>query len=105
MSPPDGYRASTKDSALQNTRLKELYDAITLGASSFLTAEYKLCALFVIIVFPCIYLSIGPLSAHLVRHRRDHVEPSSPTRAAPSARALPRWAGPSRSTPPSARAA
>ena len=55
--------ASTKDSALQNTRLKELYDAITLGASSFLTAEYKLCALFVAIVFPCIFFAISPLSA------------------------------------------
>merc|ERR1719460_187298 len=53
---------TTKDTALQNTRLQELYNAITLGASSFLTAEYKLCALFVVIVFPCMYFSIGALS-------------------------------------------
>ena len=53
----------SKDSALQNTRLLELYNAITLGASSFLTAEYKLCALFVAIVFPCIFFAISPLSA------------------------------------------
>jgi Na+/H+-translocating membrane pyrophosphatase len=54
---------TSKDSALQNTRLRELYDAITLGASSFLTAEYKLCALFVVVVVPCMWISIGPLSA------------------------------------------
>merc|ERR1719331_648598 len=54
--------AKTKDSALQNTRLEELYNAITLGASSFLTAEYKLCAAFVVVVFPCMWFSIGALS-------------------------------------------
>ena len=53
---------TNKDSATQNMRLKELYDAITLGASSFLNAEYKLCALFVVAVFPCMWFSIGPLS-------------------------------------------
>ena len=53
----------SKDSALQNTRLLELYNAITLGASSFLTAEYKLCLLFVVVVCPCMYFSIGALSA------------------------------------------
>ena len=42
---------TTKDSAMQNTKLKELYDAITLGAGSFMTAEYKLCAIFVLAVF------------------------------------------------------
>mmetsp|Transcript_27041 Transcript_27041/g.68779 ORF Transcript_27041/g.68779 Transcript_27041/m.68779 type:complete len:866 (+) Transcript_27041:35-2632(+) len=54
--------ATTKDSALQNTRLQELYNAITLGASSFLTAEYKLCMLFVAVVFPAMWMSIGLLS-------------------------------------------
>ena len=52
----------TKDSAKQNTSLLELYSAITLGASSFLTAEYKLCILFVVVVFPCMYFAIGLLS-------------------------------------------
>ena len=55
--------AKTKDSALQNTRLLELYNAITLGASSFLTAEYKLCVLFVVVVFPCMWVAVGSLSA------------------------------------------
>merc|ERR1719272_2407248 len=54
---------STKDSKLQNTRLLELYNAITLGASSFLTAEYKLCTLFIVVVFPCMWFAVGTLSA------------------------------------------
>jgi len=58
-----GGSAKTSDSALQNTRLVELYDAITLGASSFLTAEYKLCALFVVVVFPAMWFAVGPLPA------------------------------------------
>jgi len=41
-----------KDSAEANVKLEELYQAISLGASSFLNAEYKLCALFVVVVFP-----------------------------------------------------
>jgi inorganic pyrophosphatase len=36
-----------------NLKLKELYDAITVGASSFLNAEYKMCAIFVAFVAPC----------------------------------------------------
>jgi H(+)-translocating pyrophosphatase len=51
-----------KDTDKQNASLKELYNAITLGASSFLSAEYKLCLLFVLIVFPCMWLTIGMLS-------------------------------------------
>ena len=41
----------TADSAEQNTKLVELYRAITVGASAFLNAEYKLCALFVAVVY------------------------------------------------------
>ena len=44
--------ARTKDSAEQNSKLNELYGAISLGASSFLNSEYKLCALFVVVIFP-----------------------------------------------------
>jgi len=40
--------ARTADSAEQNTKLVELYGLITEGASSFLNAEYRLCALFVV---------------------------------------------------------
>jgi len=43
---------NTGESKEQNAKLLELYNAITLGASSFLNAEYKLCALFVVVVFP-----------------------------------------------------
>lgn len=42
--------ARTADSNEQNAKLVELYHAITLGASSFLNAEYRLCAIFVVIV-------------------------------------------------------
>jgi inorganic pyrophosphatase len=42
--------ARTADSNEQNAKLVELYQAITLGASSFLHAEYRLCAIFVVVV-------------------------------------------------------
>ena len=44
---------STSESKEQNSKLVELYEAIRLGANSFLNAEYKLCAIFVVAVFPC----------------------------------------------------
>ena len=43
---------TTGESKEQNSKLVELYEAIRLGANSFLNAEYKLCALFVVVVFP-----------------------------------------------------
>ena len=43
---------TTAASKEQNGKLVELYEAISLGAGSFLNAEYRLCALFVILVFP-----------------------------------------------------
>jgi len=39
------------EAATQNERLRELYNAISLGANSFLFAEYKLCVIFIVIVF------------------------------------------------------
>ena len=36
----------------QNSKLRELYDAISAGANSFLFAEYRLCALFILLAFP-----------------------------------------------------
>ena len=44
--------AATSTSTTQNGKLVELYEAISLGAGSFLNSEYKLCALFVIVIFP-----------------------------------------------------
>mmetsp|Transcript_5422 Transcript_5422/g.17450 ORF Transcript_5422/g.17450 Transcript_5422/m.17450 type:complete len:883 (-) Transcript_5422:428-3076(-) len=49
----------TADSEEQNTKLVELYRAITIGASAFLNAEYKLCALFVAVVSVGITLLIS----------------------------------------------
>jgi len=45
--------SATSTSKTQNDKLNELYAAISLGASSFLNSEYKLCAIFVVVVFPC----------------------------------------------------
>ena len=43
---------STSSTQEENSKLVELYGAISEGANSFLNAEYKLCALFVVLVFP-----------------------------------------------------
>ena len=49
----------TDASAEENSKLVELYEAIRTGANSFLMAEYKLCALFVAVVFPCMSFLIA----------------------------------------------
>jgi len=46
----------------QTERLQELYEAIRLGANSFLVAEYKMCAAFVAIVGPLIFFLISKSS-------------------------------------------
>ena len=52
----------------QTERLHELYEAIRLGANSFLHAEYKMCAYFVLITAPLVGVLIargaddGPLT-------------------------------------------
>lgn len=48
-------RGTKGDKAWEQTeRLHELYEAIRLGAGSFLTAEYKMCAYFVVVATPLI---------------------------------------------------
>ena len=49
----------SKESEESNLKLVELYNAISIGASSFLNAEYKLCALFVVVVFPALSVLIA----------------------------------------------
>ena len=46
-------------------QLRELYEAIKLGANSFLTSEYKMCTIFVVVVAPLIALLLqnGTFSA------------------------------------------
>ena len=56
-SAPGASRSA--ESAEQNAKLVELYAAITLGASSFLNAEYRLCAVFVVVVSAGITLLIS----------------------------------------------
>ena len=53
-------RGSKSDQAWEQTeRLHELYSAIRLGADSFLTAEYKMCAIFVMFSAPVIGVLIA----------------------------------------------
>ena len=49
----------TQQSWTQTERLHELYEAIRVGANSFLMAEYKMCALFVGVASPLIFFLIS----------------------------------------------
>ena len=50
---------SAQQSWTQTERLHELYEAIRVGANSFLVAEYKMCAMFVAAAAPLIFFLIS----------------------------------------------
>uniref|UniRef100_A0A6V1PZU8 H(+)-exporting diphosphatase n=1 Tax=Heterosigma akashiwo TaxID=2829 RepID=A0A6V1PZU8_HETAK len=45
----EGERASLKAKEKETKELIELYDAITVGATAFLNAEYQICAVFIVL--------------------------------------------------------
>lgn len=51
----------------QSAQLNELYSAIQLGANSFLSAEYKMCAAFILLAAPLIALLISNGSVRRTR--------------------------------------
>ena len=62
-------------------QLHELYEAIKLGANSFLTAEYKMCLGFVVVT--------APLIAFLIARGSVTRRPTGPERSRPAERRQP----------------
>ena len=78
-----------------NSRMQEIAAAIAEGANAFLTSEYKILAIFIVVLFALIalFIDLGTAVCFLARSSRSPPASSAcVSRPAPtSARPTPRW--------------